>query len=108
MAKSELNLNPHDVYMGLTFRPLIRPDGTVARVGVQAQLLACVEPECYPNLITAAPALYQVLALVLARLDRTTAASQDLCEAIEAVMSFAQNGYLHRNSIEDIISRLKK
>lgn len=101
-------LNIHEVYMGLAFRPFIKPDGSVGRVGVQAGNVACVDPECYPNLVTAAPAMYQALALLVSAIDRKSDHGQGMVDAIEAVMSFAQNGYIGGLSVDDIISRLKR
>lgn len=101
-------VDTHNSYMCLAFRPLIRFDGTVGRVGVESGGIAMIDPECYPNLLMAAPAMYQGLAMLLSVLDRKTEEGQWACEAIEAIMSFAQNGYLGSTSIDDIIKRMKK
>ena len=101
---NELNL--HATYMALTFRPLIRADGSVGRVGVLASGPACVDPEVYPNLITAAPALYQALALLKDRLH--SARDAEVIESVEMVLAFAQNGYLGGIDVSNMIRGLQK
>lgn len=95
----------HDIYMGLTFRPLMRPDGTLGRVGVQVAGPMCIDPEVYPNLLTAAPALYQMLALVK---DRMSPNDSKVIEDIETVLAFAQNGYLGGATVDSIIKGFQK
>lgn len=96
----------HSVYMGLTFRPLVRADGTVGRVGVQALSPACIDPEVYPNLLTAAPSMYQALTLLKGLLD--PAKDAHFIEDIESVLAFAQNGYLGGKDIGELIRGLRK
>lgn len=98
---NELTL--HQVYMGLVFRPLVMPDGSVKRVGVQASSPACVDPECYPNLITAAPTMYQLLAMLRVHVHNHA----DLVDAIENVLAFAQNGYLHTADVDAMIRKVR-
>lgn len=96
----------HAVYMGLTFRPLVRADGTVGRVGVQALSPACIDAEVYPNLLTAAPSMYQALTLLKGILDPSRDAH--IIENIETVLAFAQNGYLGGTDIAEVIRGLRK
>lgn len=96
-------VSTHMVYMGLTFRPMVMPDGTVKRVGVQAATFMCIDPEVYPNLITAAPAMYQMLAILKATIkDPETLAS------VETVMAFAQQGYLLGANVDEMIKKATK
>lgn len=101
---NELNL--HATYMELAFRPLIRADGSVGRVGVLLSSPACVDPEVYPNLTTAAPALYQALSLLKDRLH--IARDAETIENIEMVLAFAQNGYLGGTDVSAMIRGLRK
>lgn len=101
---SELTL--HEVYMNLTFRPLLTPSGELKMVGVQLLSVACVEPECYPNLLMAAPAMYQMLNMLLPLVDQNKGTST--IDAIQQVLTFAQNGYLGGPNIDDIIAGIKK
>lgn len=98
-------LTTHTIYMGLAYRPLIRADGSVGRVGVQRDTPACIDPEVYPNLLTAAPVLYQMLSHIK---DGLRPNSQELIEQIEMVLAFAQNGLLGIANIDDVIKGFRK
>lgn len=102
MAKE---LTVHNIYMGLTFRPMIRADGTMGRVGVQADVALCIDPEIYPNLITAAPVMYQMLTVLKDNLNQKDA---QVIENIETVLAFAQNGPMGGLSVDSIIKGLRK
>lgn len=102
MAKE---LTVHNIYMGLTFRPMIRADGTMGRVGVQVDSPMCIDPEIYPNLITAAPAMYQMLTVLKDNLNQKDV---QVIENIETVLAFAQNGHLGGLSVDSIIKGLRK
>jgi hypothetical protein len=91
------------VYMGLTFRPMVMPDGTVKRVGVQADGIMCMDPEVYPNLITAAPAMYQMLAFL-----KATIKDPEVLASVETVMAFAQQGYLMGANVDEMIKKATK
>lgn len=99
-------LNTHNEYMMLSFRPMIMPDGSVKRVGVQSNTPVCVDPEVYPNLLTAAPAMYQALANLRQFFHVESGAVQ--IEAIEAVLAFAQNGFLACPNVYEMIKKAAK
>lgn len=102
MAKE---LTVHNIYMRLTFRPMIRADGSMGRVGVQVDSPMCIDPEIYPNLITAAPAMYQMLTVLKDNLNQKDV---QVIENIETILAFAQNGYLSGPSVDSIIKGLRK
>jgi methanogenic corrinoid protein MtbC1 len=91
------------IYMGLAFRPMIMPDGTIKRVGIQIGNDMCLDPEVYPNLLTAAPAMYQMLSIL-----RDKEGSTPTREAIESVMAFAQQGYLLGHNVNEMIKKATK
>lgn len=91
----------HDQYWGLSFRPLIKLDGTVGMVGVSTIGPAAVVPEMYPNLLMAAPALYAQLFTVTETLrvianvnDKLHAQLTNDIEQCEKALTFALHGYM--------------
>lgn len=94
---------PHETYMGMTFRPLVKADGSVGMVGVQFNSPACCDPEMFPNLLMSSPVMYQALSIILSKFP---IGSNDR-EFIETVMAFAIDGYLVQSKMDDILKKMK-
>lgn len=96
-------LTPHEIYMGLSFVPVILADNRLGRVGIQKHSPMCVDPEVYPNLLLAAPAMYQTLSLL-----RDKEGDTPTREAIETILAFAHKGYLIGMEIDAVIKGMKQ
>lgn len=93
--------NLHEQYWALSFRPLVRPDGSVGMVGVSSMGPACSDPQLYPNLLMAAPLMYQTL-INMAETLRVIADSSDKMHELlqpridecEKAITFALHGWI--------------
>lgn len=92
----------HDQYYALSFRPMVDGKGNVGMVGVSNLGPCCVAQDVYPNLLMAAPALYQQLHIAkgaLVAIEQELAAKLDtrhllgVIEECEKALTFAQHGY---------------
>lgn len=93
----------HESYMAVAFRPVINADGSVGMVGMTQDSPICINPDAYPNLLLAAPAMYQQLTLLRDAFDSVSNMPMppDVCQsilanvhAIETVLNFALAGYM--------------
>lgn len=92
----------HEQYWALSFRPMVRLDGSVGMVGISSNGPACCEPEIYQNLLMASPALYAQLHVVKEVLqtllpsfteEKSHAMLVGHIEQCELALTFAQCGY---------------